>query len=80
MKGIDGGSTLVRIVVLQAPFKYLDVIIDISFPVIEEDAPTLLSMKRMLESGLHMFLQGKYVRLRERRHPLTMEDYFLTHR
>lgn len=41
MNDIGGSSISVGIVVIQAPFKYLDVITDISFLVIGEDVPTL---------------------------------------
>lgn len=47
------------------------------FQVIEEDVPTLLSMKVLVENWLHMSIQGRYGRLRERYHLLTMENDFL---
>lgn len=34
----------------------------------------------MLENGLHISIQGRYVSLKGRLHPLSMENYFLIHR
>lgn len=34
----------------------------------------------MVDYGLDILLQGRYVSLKERRHPKAMEKYFLIHR
>lgn len=52
IKGVVGSRTSVGIVVIQAPLKNLDIIIDISFLVFEKRVPTLLSMKDKIDNGL----------------------------
>lgn len=75
--GIGGSNTSVGIVLILVPFKYMDLIVDISFLVIEENVPTLVSMEDMLANDLDISIQWKYMSLGERRHPSTKENYFL---
>lgn len=44
--------------------------------VIREDIPVLLFMKDVPEKVLDICIQGRYVSLRERRQPRTLENYF----
>lgn len=48
-KGNGGSSTSSGIFMIQVPFNYLDFIIDVSFLIIKEDVPTLLSMRDLLK-------------------------------
>lgn len=80
MKGICGNSKAVGLVVIQVPFKELDVVLEVAFLIIDKNIPTPLSMKYMLNEGLDISVQSQYVSLSLRRHRLTKKYYFLIHR
>lgn len=68
------------LVVIQLPFKELDAVIDVSLLFLEEDIPTLLSMKNMSQNCSEIAIHGHDVSLGSRSHLLTMKIYFLIHR
>lgn len=61
------------------PFKAFGVVVHVAFLVFREETPMLLLMKNMLENGLVISIQARYVRLGSRRRPLAVENYFLIH-
>lgn len=54
VKGVGGSSNVSWFVVIQLPFKYLDIIIYIAFLVIEEYVRPLLSIKNMFAGYLQL--------------------------
>lgn len=77
IKNIRGRASSIGNVLIQVLLKYLNVAINVHVVVIEEDIPTLLFTEDLLDNGLHIFIQRRYVCLEERRQPLTMENYVL---
>lgn len=77
--GVGGKMELMEQVTIQISFMYLDVIINSFLLVIRDDISTLLWMNDMVGNGLDISIKGGYVSLRERRHPLAMDNYFLIH-
>lgn len=63
---------------IQVHFKRLAIIIDVYFLLIKEDTLKLLFIEDMLDNGLDLLIQGRYVSLKERRRTLAMEKYFVT--
>lgn len=53
---------------------------DITFSILEENSPSLLSNKDMLENGLDISLQGSFLYVGDRLQPLTMKNFFSVHR
>lgn len=80
MKYIRGTSSSIVGILVQAPFTYLNVVINVLFMVIEKDIPTLLSMEDMVHNGFDISIQDQYVRSEERRQPMKMENYIPIHR
>lgn len=70
---IGRSSKTVGAFVIQVPFKELKFVIIVSFLVFKEDTPTFLFMKDMIDHGLDVFTQGRYVSLGSRHRPFSME-------
>lgn len=60
INGIDGRALAIGNVLIQDPFKYLDVVIDVLLIVIEQYILTLLSGKNMQDNNFDIFVQGRY--------------------
>lgn len=80
IRGIGGVQKAVWVVRVQIPFDGLRTVIDVDFLIIEDDFPTLLSMKYMVTNGLDISLQRRCMKLGKPTHPLSMENFFLIHR
>lgn len=80
IKGIGENTKQFGRVVIQVPFKYLDVVIYVPFFVVKKDIPTVQSMKDMVEKELDVSIKGQYVSLSERRHQIATKNYYLIHR
>lgn len=70
----------IGVVMIQFLFKKLDVFSDIDFLVTEENIPTFMFMKDMVDNGFDISVQDRYVSFGEKRHPLILENYFPTYR
>lgn len=80
LKGLGGKSKVLGEAMIQIPFCALHLIIDVVFAIVEEDIPSLLSNKDMLDNGLDISLQGKYLYIGSRRQPLVLDNYFFIYR
>lgn len=79
-KETGGTNKSAVLMVIQRPFKELDVVIDVTFLMIERNVSTLFPRKDMLENGLNISIQWWYVWSGPRRYRLEMENYFLIHK
>lgn len=77
--GIGGSQSAVGMAMIQIPFRDLELIIDVWFTVINQDVPTLLSMRDMVTNGLGISIQKCHVHFRGRVHQLGMRNFFLIH-
>lgn len=80
MRGIGGTGTILGEATLPVPFSELGLVLHIAFVVLERDCPTLLSNKDMLDNGLDISIQDRYISMGERRQPLILENYFLKYK
>lgn len=80
IRGIGGRRKAAGMEMIQIPFSDLGLVIDVDFVIINEEVPSLLSMKDMYTNGLDLSIQGRYVSLANRRHKLAFENFFLIHR
>lgn len=55
-------------------------VIDVSFLLLADKVPILLSIRDMIKNGLYLSLQECVLKYKGRRHGLSMEKYFLIHR
>lgn len=65
---------------IQIPFKQYGIFIDVVFSILEENALSLLSNMDMIDNGLDISLQGRYVYIGRHRQPLTLKIYFFVYR
>ena len=61
IRGIGGNSTLIGTVTIPVPFKDLGLILDITFRIVKDNVPSLLSNKDMIDNGLGISLQNKVI-------------------
>lgn len=80
VSGIGGGVEGIGLVNIDIPFTELLLIIHIEFLLVDQDVPTLMSMKDMKESGIDISLQNETVLFAGRTQKLQLENYFLKHR
>lgn len=80
LRGIGGHGTIVGEAMIQIPFGDLGLVIDVTFTILEEDVPSLLSNRDMIDNGLDLSLQGRYLYKGSRKQPLALENYFLIYR
>lgn len=80
LKGVGGNGKVIGEPHIQIPFNALRLIIDVTFSIMEQDTPSLLSNKDMIDNGLDVSLQGRYLHVGQRRQPLSIENYFLVYR
>ena len=80
VRGIGGCSIAIGEARVQIPFKDLGIIIDVKFLILKDKIPSLLSMKDMLDNGLDLSIQGRYITLGNRKQDLHFQNYFLIHR
>lgn len=52
LKGIGGHGRVIGEVTIQIPFRALGMLIDVVFSILDEEVPSFLSNKDMIESGL----------------------------
>lgn len=79
IKGSCGRTSSIGNVIVQVPFKYLNVVYQYALYGNRERYPSLLSVHNMLNNGLDISIQVCYLSLEEWREPLTVKKYFLTH-
>lgn len=65
---------------LQIPFEDRGLVIDVVFFVLEQNVPSLLYNRNMIDYGLDICLQGRYIHVGQLHQPFTLENYFLKHR
>ena len=80
LKGIGGKSVSIGTATIPVPFKDLNLVIDVTFQILDSNVPTLLSMKDMHDNGLDISIQDKVVKYKHLLQPLAFENYFLVHR
>lgn len=59
--GVGGRQNGIGISTIQIPFTQLNLLVDVPFPIIPTDVPTLLSMRDMVINGLDISIQVKYL-------------------
>lgn len=74
---ILGASAVIGTARIQIPFSALRMIIDVEFEIIDEDVTSLLTIRDMIDNGLDISLQERYLHVGKLRQPLTLEKYFL---
>lgn len=57
-------------------FTALNLIIYVEFSILQDEMPSLLSNKDMIESGLDISLQGGYLHIGDLKQPLILDNYF----
>ena len=78
--GLNSKNPAIGTAVITIPFKDLDLWIDVKFRIMAFDCPTLLSMKDMVDNGLDISVQNKWVSYKHKLQDLAFENYFLIHR
>lgn len=77
VRGIGGKRKNIGSELIQIPFTGLGIMIDVTIHIMDEQVPSLLSLKYMLEKGLYISIQDKMVTLRGKTHDSVMKNYFL---
>jgi len=80
LRGLSGSSKPIGTAVIPVPFRELNLVIDVTFQIVSNEIPTLLSMKDMKDIGLDISIQEEVVKYKHLHQPLVMENYFLIHR
>ena len=80
LKGIGGISKVLGIARIQIPFLQLGVFLDIDFAIVDQDCPSLLCNKDLIENGLDISLQKQNISIGNKRQDLSLENFFLKHR
>lgn len=80
LKGICGRTLPVGTATIPIPFADLDLIIDVKFRIINEDCPSLLSLRDMKENGRDLSMQNNTISYKHKIHGLIFEDDFLKHK
>lgn len=80
IKAVGDGYKPIALVVGRAPFKSLDVILDVQFSVVKDKILTLLSTKEVLDISLDISIQGRFASLDKGRHPSALKTSFLIYR
>lgn len=78
--GVNSKSSPVGTATISIPFKTLDLWIDVQFRIMPFDCPSLLSMKDMIDNGLDLSIQNKWISYKHKLQDLIFENYFLVHR
>lgn len=78
--GIGARQRAKGMYMMQIPFKYLNLIIDVDFMVIVSDVLTLLSIRDMVTNGLDIPIQLCHIRFEGSIGQLAMNNSFLIHR
>lgn len=79
LRGIGGRRIPIGTERIQIPFDKLRIIIDVDFLILQEDVPSLLSMRDMIENQLDISIQSLHITLAGRKQSLAMENFFLIH-
>lgn len=61
LNGIGESGTVTGEARIQIPFSALDLVIDVTFSILKEDAPSLLINRDMIDNGLEISLEGRYI-------------------
>lgn len=77
---IERNGWAFRVVVIKVQSKNLEILVAVLLSVIKEDIPTLLFVKDMINNGLNISTQLRYIRWVRTCYSLSMENYFLIHR
>lgn len=77
VNGIGGWRQSIGTATIALPFKWLGIQNFVSFIVIHQNVPTLLSMKYMMKNVLYISIKEMVVILRNRTHKLEFENYVL---
>lgn len=75
LKKTGGSGTVLGEARIKTPFVALDMVIDVTISMLEEDVPLLLSHGDMIENKLYISLQGRYLHNGTRRQPLGFKNY-----
>jgi hypothetical protein len=79
-KGIGGTRRSMGSARIAIPFPKLGMCADIEFQIIDDDVPTLLSLRDLRNTGVELSIQNNSLRLLGREQPLTAENDFLCHK
>lgn len=77
--GLGGSVESVGMASIPIPFKELELVIHVKFRLMENDCPSLLSLKDMIENHLDISIQGKYLTYNGKRMKLSFKNGFLVH-
>lgn len=80
IRGLNSKNPAIGTAVITIPFSELDIWLDVKFRIMEFDCPSLLSMKDMVDNGLDISIQKKWVSYKHKRKEPVFENYFLIHR
>lgn len=78
--GLNSNNPAIGTATMAIPFYDLDLWIDVEFGIMEFDCPSLLSMRDMVNNGLDISLQNKWVSYKHKFQDIAFENYFLVHR
>lgn len=79
-RGIGGRSKSLGEVFIQVPSVDLNLIIGVKFSILQDDLPSLLSNKDLLDNGLDTSLQEAFLFINDRQKSLILYNYFFIHR
>lgn len=65
---------------IQVPFIHLNLVIEVYLSILNDDMPSLLSNRDLLENCLDISLQDGYLHMGDRKQPLTLDNYFFIHK
>lgn len=80
LKGIGRSGTVLGQERIQIPVSSLNMTIYVDSSILDDNAPSLLSNRDMIENSLEICLQGRYLYVGKHRQPLTQENYFFVYR
>lgn len=80
MKGIGGEGKVIGDATIPVPFTDLNLILDIDFVIMKDHCTSLLCNKDMINGGLDISIQGRFLCFGNRKQPLLLENYFFVHK
>lgn len=80
LREIGGSGKVIGAAKIQIPLEAVGIIIEVDYSIMDEQDPSLLYNRIMIENGLDISLQGSYINVGKLRQPLNIENYFLVYR
>lgn len=62
------------------PFIDLNLVLEVKFSILQDEMPSLLSKKDLIDNGLNISLHGVFLHIGDLRQPLILDNYFFVHK